>query len=67
MRKSLKKEHLIKQLNVNKEIKQISGWSDLTKEQAAQHIDKNITDIASIKAELKKMAEMLVILRDAIL
>ena len=43
---------------------QLPGWATWTAQQAVDHIEANVTDLASAKAVLKGMAKAIVYLRD---
>lgn len=40
------------------------GWATMTPQEADQYIDDNVNDLASAKVVLRKMAKMLMCLRD---
>ena len=63
----LKKQELIDKLQTRKAVAQIPGWCDWTAEQASAYIEKNVTDLASAKTVMKKMAEMIILLRNGVI
>ena len=63
----LKKQELIDKLQTRKAIAEVPGWCDWTVEQAEAYIEKNVSDLASAKTVMKKMAEMMILLRDGVI
>ena len=63
----LKKQELINKLQTKKAVAKIPGWCEWTAEQAEAYIEKNVTDLASAKTVMKKMAQMLILLRDGVI
>ena len=66
-RENLKRQDLINKLEAKKGIADLPGWCDWTANQVETYIEDNVTDLASAKIVLKKMAQMLVLLRDGVI
>ena len=66
-RESLTRQDLINKLQAQKNIADLPHWCDWTAEQADAWINSNVTNVASAKNVLRKMAQMLIYLRDGVL
>lgn len=63
-RENKKRQDLINKFVAEKNIAQIPGWAMWDADQAKQYIENNVTDLESAKQVLKKMAQIIIFLRD---
>lgn len=64
VRELKKRQDLIDRINAERNIENIPGWATWDAQQAEDYIENNVIDLNSAKQVLKKMAILLVYLRD---